>query len=175
MSVMPEIEIWKQFFRRYNRNPLDWRIYDGISSAGFPERLISSPNYSWMIKYDYSGRPGISGRIESQITPPKFELEQAGFRPIPKYAIKKMAQMFEEGFDMSEVLEAMKIIERILAQEPTTFDEIERMRPPGIIRGPILNTQRPLQSIIGGQSKLDLKLDTELEKMRRKLTRSYVQ
>ena len=166
--MMPEGEIWKEVWKRYNQNPLGLRMYAGISSMGHPELLITSPKGSWMIKHDspYSGKPGMGGRIESCVKP-KLKVEQAGLRPIPRDAIRKMIAMVEEGIDITE---ATKLINSILAQEPTTFDNLRRIRPPAIMQGPILHSPRPLQSIIGGQLELDLKLDAELEMLKRRFT-----
>lgn len=168
MSVMPEEEILRQFLRRYNQNPLEWRIYGGTSPAGYPEVLITNPGYSWLLKRDsqYSGMPGIGGRLE-QCVSPKSISAQSGFRPISKYAMEKIVAMMEQGADP---IEAMKIVETSLRQDPTTFDEIERIRPPGVLRGPIMLSHRPLQHIIGGQLDLDAKLEIELRKMQARRT-----
>jgi hypothetical protein len=171
MSVTSEDEIWRQVWRRYNQNPSGLRMYAGVSSHGHPELLITSPADTWIIKRDspYSGRLGIGGVVQEPVRP-RVEVEQAGLRPIPRYALKKMMALAEEGVD---VVEAAKLIGSILAQEPVTFDELKRMRPPSVMQGPIVHSPAPLQSIIGGQLELDRKLEVELEKMRRGL--SYIQ
>jgi len=171
MSIAPEDEIWKEVWRKYNRNPLGLRMYAGISSGGHPELLITSAKESWMIKRDspYSGRLGVGGRIQESISP-RLDVEQAGLRPIPRHAMKKMIAMAEEGID---IVEAAKIIGSILAQEPVTFDELERTRPPSIMQGPIIQSPTSLQSVVGGQLELDMKLELELEKLKKGLT--YIQ
>lgn len=167
VSIIPEEEIWKEVWKKYNLDPLGLRMYAGLSSTGHPELLITSPKDNWMIKREspYSGKLGIGGRLEEYFKP-KLQIDQAGFRPIPRYAIKKMIAMAGEGFD---IIEATKIIESILAQEPTTFEELRRIRPPGVMQGPILHTYRSLQSIIGRQLEVDTKLEMELEKWKRRL------
>jgi len=172
MIIMPETEIWKQFFRRYNRNPLDWRIYSGISDTGNLQLLINSPNHRWLIERDsaYSDRPGIGGVVEECIVP-KLNLEQSGYRPVPEKIMEKLIPVMEEETDSGE---SAKIIESIMRCEPTTFEEIRRIRPRAIMRGPIMLSPRPIQSVIGGQLELDAKLEAELEKLKNKRTASYV-
>lgn len=164
MSIMSEEEILKEFLKKYNQNPLGWRMSTGISPAGHSELLITHPNYSWLIKRDspYSGVPGIGGRLEGYLNP-RLGVEQSGYRPIPRHSMKKIIAMVEEGIDP---IEAIKIIGTILTQQPATFDELKRMRPPGVVQGPILHSYRPIQSIIGRQLELDLKLEAELEKLK---------
>jgi len=171
MDIMSEVEIWKQFLRRYNQNPLGWRMYAGVSNAGYSELLINHPKHSWLIKRDslYSGMPGIGGIIEDSVKP-ELRVEQTGIRPIPKHAIKKVVAMVEGGID---IMEATKIIDSILAQEPTNFDELKRIRPPGVMQGPIVHFYRPIQSIVGGQLELDAKLEAELERLKERRT-SYI-
>ncbi|MEM2094395.1 MAG: hypothetical protein QXI32_03760 [Candidatus Bathyarchaeia archaeon] len=168
MSVTSEEEIWKQVWRRYNQNPLGMRMYAGVSPHGHPELLIVGPQESWIIKRDspYSGRPGIGGVLQETVKP-KVEVEQAGLRPIPRYALKKMMAMAEAGVDIVEVA---KIIGSILAQDPVSFEELERIRPPSVMQGPIVHSPAPIQSIIGGQVELDMKLEAELQKLRRGYT-----
>lgn len=171
MSVTPEDEIWKEVWRKYNQNPLGLRMYAGISSRGHPELLITSAKESWMIKRDspYSSRLGIGGRIQESVRP-RLDVEQAGLRPIPRYAMKRMIALAEEGID---IVEAAKMISSILAQEPMTFDELERTKPHSVMQGPIIQSPTSLQSIIGGQLELDRKLEIELDKFKRGLT--YIQ
>ena len=171
MSITPEDEIWKEVWRKYNQNPLGLKMYSGISSRGHPELLITSTKESWMIKRDspYSGRQGIGGRLQESIRP-RLNVEQAGLRPIPRYAMKKMIAMAEGGID---IVEAAKIVGSILEQEPVTFDELERIKPPSVMQGPIIHSPTSIQSIIGGQLELDMKLEGELEKLKRGLT--YIQ
>ncbi|HKZ45360.1 MAG TPA: hypothetical protein VJ343_01520 [archaeon] len=168
MSTIPELEIWKQFFRRYDQNPMGWEMYAGISRKGYPELLIDHPEYGWLIKRDsqHSSAPGIGVKLGEYVNP-KASLRKSGFRPVPERAMKKIAVMIEEGFNP---LEAMEIIETVLAQPPTTFDEIRKINPPAVMEGPISYSHRPLHSIIGGQAELDAKLDLELERLMRRKT-----
>jgi hypothetical protein len=172
MIIMPETEIWKQFFRRYNRNPLNWRIYSGISDTGNLQLLINSPNYRWLIERDsaFSDRPGIGGMVEECIVP-KLDLEQSGYRPVPGKIMKHMIALMEEGKDYAE---AAKIIESAMRCEPITFEEIGRIRPRAIMSGPIMLSPRPIQTVVGGQLELDAKLEAELEKLKKRRIASYV-
>jgi len=172
MSVMPEIEVWKQFFRTYNRNSLGWGRYVGISDKGNLQVLINGPNYRWLIERDsaYSDRPGIGGMVEERIVP-KLDLEQSGYRPVPGKIMEKLIPIMEEEPDSEEV---EKIIKSILNLEPITFDEIRRTRPPAIMTGPIMLSPRPIQTVVGGQLKLEVKLEAELEKLKKKRISSYV-
>jgi hypothetical protein len=164
MAIMSEIEVLKEFFKRYNRNPLGWKMYQGVSPTGNPELLINHSKYGYLIKRDgYSGMPGIGGRIEERLDL-KLGTEQSGLRPIPRYAMKKMIAMIDEEAEPTEII---KILEAILSQPPVTFNELKRVRPPVVIQGPISHSHRPVQSVVGRQLELDAKLELELEKLKR--------
>ncbi|MEM4311187.1 MAG: hypothetical protein QXX95_02220 [Nitrososphaerales archaeon] len=165
MSILSEEEIWNEVLRKYNKNPLGFRIYSGISPSKNLELLITNPNESWLLKRDslYSGKKGLGVRLNEKINI-DIKVEQAGLRPIPGYIAKRLIAMSEEGINFG------KIIEEILKQEPKSFDEIKKKKPLGILQGPILHSLNPLQSLIGKQLELDKKLEYEIEKLKRSST-----
>ena len=162
---MSEEEVMRDYLSRYDRKARGYKILIGVSGIGRPTVIIKSPDRQWMIMREspYSGLPGIGGIIEEDVDF-EWKARQSGFRPIPQYAMERMTAMVDEGFNP---IEAARIINALLAQEPKTFDELERIRPPAVMQGPIVHTYRPIESVIGGQLELGIKLDAELEKLKR--------
>ena len=168
MSILPEEEIWKEFLKKHKRNPNVWRLYEGISRTGHPELLITGLKKSWLLKRDslYSGRPGLGVELDEGYRGPR--IEPYGFREAPKYVMKKIVALVEEGIDP---LKAIKMIieheiPNILSQRPISID---RIRSPMVMEGPVLYTNRPLPYFSKRQMELDRKLELELKKLRSRL------
>lgn len=167
MVTMSENEVRRQFYRRYDQNPVGWTIYHGISREGHPEILISHPDYTWLIKREspHSNSPGIGMKIDEYVEP-KVVMQKTGLRPVPEDIMKKIDFIIQEERDPSEIVE---LIEQILTKNPTTRDEAEKISP-ALMDGPIYFSPRPLQSIVDRQLDLDLKLERELRKLTKRRT-----
>jgi len=165
MHIMSEEEVMRDYISHYDRSASGYKILTGINRTGHPAAIIKSPDRRWMIMREspYSGLPGIGGIIEEDVDF-EWKTRQSGFRPMPEYAMRKMMAMVDEG---SNPIEAARFIDALLAQEPKTFGELERIRPPAVLQGPIVHTYRPIESVIGGQLELGIKLDAELERLER--------
>ncbi|MFQ6135183.1 MAG: hypothetical protein ACE5KU_05150 [Nitrososphaerales archaeon] len=163
MSIIPEEEIWAEFWRGYSRGPEAWRMYFGVSAKGYPELLITGEKESWLVRREslFSGKPGIGGRIAEDIRM-KPRIEPYGFREIPRCYLKKIVAMIERSVDP---VDETKIITDILKQPPTTLD---RIRSPSVIQGPLVHSYQPLPLISEEQMELNRKLDIELDKWKRR-------
>jgi hypothetical protein len=167
VKLLPEDVICAEFWKRYFRRPDGWRLYSGVSTKGYPELLIAGEEESWLVRRDslYSGKLGIGGRIagDIEVNP---EVSPYGFREIPRRFLEKLMSM-EEGNDL---VDKTKIITDILKKPPTTLD---RIRSPGAIQGPMIQSYQALPLISKEQAKLDRDLNIEMDKWKRRI--SYLQ
>ena len=166
VHVISEEQVWVEYWEKYRRRPEDWRMYSGISSKGYPELLILGKKDSWLLRREslYSGKLGIGGRFsetkQSDIEGGKMST-QFGFRPVPKKIVRRLAT----GQEM-DLEERTRIITDILSQTPTTPD---RIRSPLMVQGPLVQSPNPLPVISKEQVELDMKLDLELDKWKRRI------
>src|SRR3989338_2284684 len=176
-DVISEKQVTDRLLRMYDKSPKGWRFYSGISDKGDPEILITGQE-SWQLRRDryVPGRTGVAVRIEGSIEHPVNDEVYSGFRPIPDVVMHFIIDMIARGANIRDVDRVLYNNARRIVrhQDPISNDEIDDIKPAGILQGPILRTQRPLQSIIGGQAELDEKLDYELEKLKRKFSSGYI-
>ena len=175
MSMVPEEEIWEEFWqKKYKQDPDVWRIFRSESPKGYPELWIIGPQESWLLKREslYSGKHGIGVKLDegygTKPMPPSY-----GFREVPqaKYLMEKAMEMVERGMDPAEAMARIfpileKEIPAILQQRPTAP---ERIRSPIAVQGPII-AYRPSHLLSERQMELDRKLDSELDKWKRRLS-----
>ncbi len=164
MKLIPEDVICAEFWKRYFRRPEGWRLYSGVSTKGYPELLITGEKESWLVRRDslYSGKLGIGGRIagDIEVNP---RMDPYGFREIPRRYVERILAMDGEGIDP---VEKTKIITDILKKPPTTLD---RIRSPGAIQGPMIQSYQALPLISNEQAKLDRDLNIEMDKWKRRI------
>lgn len=166
MSLIPEEEIWAEYWRSYNQRPEGWRLYSGISVRGCPELLIAGEKESWLVRREslYSGKLGVGGKIPRGISRDSASgsiMGSYGFREVPGDYAERLAR--GESVDPAE---KMRIIADILRHPPTPLDKITS---PSLLQGPLTHSIRPLPIISEEQAELDRKLNLELDKWRRRL------
>jgi len=156
---MSETDIFKKIMQDYFKNPLGHKILIGNLEA-----LIIAPDDRWMVMRDSPYRPGIGARIEEEFNL-KPDIPQYGLRPIPRYVMKRIAKLADEGYheEVSKILDGI-----ISSKRPYGFEDIKRKRPHAIVDGPIVFTEKPIHEVIGRQLDLELKLKAELERMERR-------
>jgi len=164
MSIIPEEEVWEDYFENYNRNPKGIKMYTGIDKAGHLEIRAVRRGKEWWIEREspYANLSGVGMIIDKQVSLRQGGY-QTGLRAISPYAMKKMVAMMEGGL---RPLEAIGFMEALMREDPLSFDELERRKPPVTMQGPLMRVYSPLHSVIGGQKELEAKLDDELGKLK---------
>ncbi len=165
MKFIPENVIISDFWKKYFRQPVGWRMYSGITDNGHPELLITGEKESWLIRRDslYSGKLGIGGKLEGDILI-NPRVDSFGFREIPNKYFNKILSMNNEVIDQEE---KSKIIAALLEKPPTTLD---RIKSSGVIRGPMVQSYSALPLISDQQVELDSKLNIEMNKWKRRIS-----
>jgi hypothetical protein len=165
MQIISEEEIWKRFWKKYNREPKGWRIFSGLSEKGHPELRIVGKKETFLIKREslYSGKLGIGGRISESIDEVRNK-EQFGFREIPDRTIETLLSVTKDEVDTKKV---NTIFGNILAQQPAL--SLEKIRSPIALQGPIVHSPRPLDLLSNEQMRLDGKIELELERWKRRI------
>ena len=174
-DVLGEEEILRRVNRLYDESPKGWRIYSGRSKNGNPELIVTGEENWHIIRDRYSGRPGLGIKLGNSAEPTSDAI-YAGLRPVPNSVMNLLIDMISKGADLSVINRVMyESTRRIVGMEdPVSHEQIERIKPPAIISGPILTSPNPLHGIIRGQEELDAKLNEELERMKRKFASGYI-
>jgi hypothetical protein len=164
MDILSEEIIWNEFWKQYSKKPKSWRIYSGLSSKGNPELLISGEDGSWIIRRDslYSGKLGIGGKVSDEVRI-KSKVAPFGFREISKDVLDNILMIIEGQKDARV---RANILNKILRKPPTTLESIQTQ---GVLQGPVLHTLNSFPLISEEQERLDVKLNFELNQMKRKL------
>ncbi len=168
MKLIPENVILAEFWKKYYRQPDGWRMYSGVTANGYPELFITGEKESWLIRRDslYNGKLGIGGKLEGDIMM-NPRVNPYGFREIPTQYIDKILTMNKNDINQEE---KTKMIAALLDKPPTTF---EKIKSPGVIRGPMVQSPHALPLISKEQADLDKKLNIEMNKWKRRI--SYLQ
>jgi len=165
-GITPEMKVWPEYFRAYNKKPVGWQILLGQSKSGFPEMLLRGPDKSWLIKRDSVYKPGLAVSMEGRID---LDMDKSaaysGFRPVSDYLLERLINAMREEAAEERISE---LIVDMMLRDPVSFRQIRRGMPPGILQGPITHTSNPLGTVIKGQEELDQKLEYEITKMRRR-------
>ena len=168
VELIPENVILAEFWKKYYRRPDGWRLYSGVTKDGYPELFITGERESWLIRRDslYNGKLGIGGKLEGDIMM-NPRVNPYGFREIPAQYIDKILMMNKGNIDQEE---KTRMIAALLEKPPTT---LERIKSPGVIRGPLIQSPDALPLISKEQADLDKNLNIEMNKWKRRI--SYLQ
>jgi hypothetical protein len=175
-EILGERKIFERFMRRYDISPRGWKFYSGISASGNPEVMVTGKE-NWIIRRDRYApdRPGIGISMENTVMEGIAEA-YSGLRPVADDDASQVISMISRGVDLVAVMNyvnsmAARVVRK---QNPLGFKELNEIRPRALIQGPIVSSERPLQSIVRGQRELDDKLDRELFEMKRKYASRYI-
>jgi len=143
--------------RLYDKDPQGWRVLAGRDGHGFYDLLISHGTQGWQLK-EYQVNPykfvGLGSRLANL---PQLGVSQElhfGLRPIASDQMKDIANAIDDPATISE------LASRILAQKPVSSNEAVNV--PAILHGPILQSERPIESISKAHTELDEKLRRQL-------------
>ncbi len=165
-------KIKKDFLKRYNRDPSDWSIIQGIDEKKFINTFILNPEESWFIK-EFPVNPyktlglGTPIDIKKDIIR-RFSKPGFGFRSLPEDIVDRISK--------NSNLEIKKIILDALMQPPKPLKDLEDKI---VLGGPLFVSEKNVSDIgliSEEQRKLDRKLAIELEKLvRRKYPQIFSQ
>jgi hypothetical protein len=162
------VKVRREIARLYDKDPQDWNVLVGRDVAGFFDVLISHGKDAWQVK-EYQVNPykfvGLGSRIPSLPSNPLASGEYPfGLRPIGLDEIKELSSAMDEPKAMSE------LASKLLGEKPVSSSEA--MESPAILQGPIVRSNKPLDSLSSAQERLDEKLRRELHRIIRKDFRS---
>jgi hypothetical protein len=158
------VKIRREIARLYDKDPQGWNVLVGKDPAGFFDALISHGRETWQVK-EYQVNPykfvGLGSRIPNLPSNPLDSNEhQFGLRPIGLDSIKELSSVIDEPKALSE------LASKLLGEKPVSSSEA--MESPAILQGPIVQSNKPLDSLSTAQGKLDEKLRRELRRIIRK-------
>lgn len=167
-GITPEMKIWPEYFRAYNKKPVGWQILLGQSESGFPGMLLKGPEKSWLIERDSIYKPGLAVSMEGKVD---LDMERlghySGYRPISDYLFDRLAEAIKEEAAEERISE---LVVDMLMHEPVSIRQIRKDMPLGILHGPVTHVPNPLGTVIKGQEELVRKLEYEIAKMRRSVS-----
>jgi hypothetical protein len=151
----------REISKLYDKNPQGWSISVGKDRAGFFDVLISNGAKAWQVK-EYQVNPykfvGLGSRIPNATPNRLGAMEYSfGLRPIGVEEIKELTTLLESPQAMSE------LTSRLLSRKPVTSEEA--VESPAILHGPIMQSNRPLESLSTAHSRLDEKMRKDLQRL----------
>lgn len=156
----PSEELKQEIFRRYNQNPVGWRVLVARDIEGHIDTVFIRGEDAWFLKEEYTSpyeRLGVGERIVVKDFSEKMEYDSFGFRPIPQDTLKHLGET--QNID--------PLINQVLKTKPLPISSI---KSPAFLEGPIIVSRSPQSELFETQKKLDLKLRVELNKL---LERKY--
>jgi len=155
------VKIRREIARLYDKDPQGWNVLVGKDVAGFFDVLISHGNEAWQVK-EYQVNPykfvGLGSRMPNLPSNPLTSNEhQFGLRPIGLDSIKELSSVIDEPKALSE------LASKLLGEKPVSSSEA--MESPAILQGPIVQSNKPLDSLSTAQERLDEKLRRELRRI----------
>jgi hypothetical protein len=163
-------KIRREIARFYDRDPQGWNVLVGKDRAGFFDVLISHRRDSWQLK-EYQVNPykfvGLGSRISDlPSSPPSPDSYQFGFRPIGLDSIKELSTLMDDPKALNE------LATKLLNEKPVTSKEA--WESPAVLQGPVLHSNRPIDTLSNAQMRLDEKLRKELHRIVNREFRSTV-
>jgi hypothetical protein len=154
-------KIREEIARRYEMDPQGWSVLVGKDKVGFFDLMISHGSEAWQVK-EYQVNPykfvGLGSRLSNL---PPNPIASSGFsfglRPVGLDIVKELSNLMDDPRSMSE------LASRVLAEKPVSAREAAES--PGVLHGPILQSNRPLDTLSTAQTKLDERLRRELRRM----------
>ena len=155
------VKVRREIARLYDKDPQDWNVLVGKDVAGFFDVLISHGKEAWQVK-EYQVNPykfvGLGSRMPSLPSNPLATGEHPfGLRPIGLDEIKELSNAIDEPKAMGE------LAAKLLAEKPVSSSEA--MESPAILQGPVVQSNKPLDSLSSAQTRLDEKLRRELRRL----------
>jgi hypothetical protein len=163
-ALRDSVKVRREIARLYDKDPQDWNVLVGKDVAGFFDVLISHGKDAWQVK-EYQVNPykfvGLGSRIPSLPCNPLASGEYPfGLRPIGLDDIKELSSAMDEPKAMSE------LASKLLGEKPVSSSEA--MESPAILQGPVVHSNKPLDSLSSAQERLDERLRRELRRIIRK-------
>ena len=173
MEYMVREDVFKEFIRKYDRNPKGWSFFVG-QSPSFWDVLIIGPDETWQLKVDTIFKPkplalGVRFEEKPSIKIPKEALANMpnipyGFRPLPVLTIKSLVRKVESQQLKPE--DAVKeLINHLRNVQPKPVAELTPRVPTAI--GPHLMLPE-LSFTSEKHRELSLKLEDELKRLLRR-------
>ena len=161
LPLRDSTKIRDEIARRYEMDPEGWSVLVGKDKVGFLDVLISHGNEAWQVK-EYQVNPykfvGLGSRLSNlPQNPIASDGYSFGLRPVGLDIMKELPNLIEDPMSISE------LASRLLAEKPVSAKEAAES--PAVLHGPILQSNRPLDSLSTAQTKLDEKLRRELRRM----------
>jgi hypothetical protein len=159
--LLDSAKIRREIARLYDKDPQGWSVLVGKDRAGFYDVLISHGKEAWQVKEDQVNPynfVGLGSRLPNLPPHPLTCTEHPfGLRPIGLDSMKELARLIDEPSAMNE------LASKLLSEKP--ISSTEAVESPAILQGPILHSNRPLDSLSTAQTKLDEKLRRELRRI----------
>lgn len=172
MEYLSPDDVFKEFLRKYERNPKGWSFLVG-RSLSFWDILIIGPEDAWQLKVDTIFKPkpfalGVKLKEEPQLKLPPETLEGTlnisyGFRPLPTTIIKSLV-----GKIKNQQIKPEDVTRELLNHLKNVQPKPGRFLPVGtpVAVGPhVILPQLNFSS--EKQKELNLKLENELRKLLR--------
>jgi hypothetical protein len=166
--ISPSEKIKEKIIKRYNSNPIGWRIIFGKDNYGHFNTAIAHETNIFLIKeeqinpYKYVGfGTEISTEMDvfKKISPHTF-----GLRPVSEKQIKKLSKGLNLGNKKFK-----DVFSDIMRNNPVSADKIDSSI---VLQGPIVSSERTTNIISQKNKELDAKLRSELKKL---LNKKYPQ
>jgi len=159
--LLDSTRIRREIARRYDNDPRGWSVLVGRDGAGFFDILVSHGKEAWQVK-EYEVNPykfvGLGSRIPTLPPHPLSSNEYPfGLRPVGLDSMKELASLMDEPKAMNE------LASKLLSEKPISSNEA--VESPAILQGPIMQSDRPLDSLSPAQNRLDEKLRKELRRI----------
>ncbi len=160
MDVVLADEIRRELLKRYNSNPVGWRVLVGKDPKGYSDLMILHGSDMWLLKefqvnpYESVGfgvkeKANESGALRRIPSTHPF-----GFRPMSLDQFSEIINAHQNGES------AGKTISRIMENRPVPFPSTQS---PIALQGPVIHTSAPVLS--ESQMELDTRLRSELESL----------
>lgn len=159
--MLDSAKVRREIARLYDKDPQGWSVLVGRDRAGFFDVLISHGKEAWQVK-EYQVNPykfvGLGSRIPNLPPHPLASKEYPfGLRPVGLDKMKELASLIDDPKAMSE------LASKLLGEKPVSSSEA--VESPAILQGPILHSDRALDTLSTTQTKLDEKLRRELRRI----------
>jgi hypothetical protein len=157
MEIKPADKIREEIRILYNKNPKKWHVLVGRDSKGYSCTIFLHKNEMWILKeeplnpYESIGCGSKLEEIDESLKPFLKNPYSFGFRPIPE---RYLDEILKEGISED-------IIMKTLAKSPSPLGSI---KSPSIV-GPITLPTKPIDFVSEKQTKLNLKLTKQLDRM----------
>ena len=162
--MLDSTKIRREISKLYDKDPQGWRVLVGQDRSGFYDVLVSHGAEAWQVK-EYQVNPykyvGLGSKLPGPTPGQLINSDHPfGFRPIGFERMKELESIIEDPRAVSE------LAAKLLIEKPVSFTEA--MESPVVLHGPVLHSARPIEALSTSQTKLDVKLRKELQRIVRR-------